>query len=164
MNSPASEAPRSRFYEDFEIGTVYRHARGKTVTEMDNVLLTNLVLNTAQAHFNENDMLGTPFGRRITFGGITTALVVGLVSQDVAENAVNGEADEGFDSIKLLSPVFHGDTIYAYSEVLEKTENGTGPGTVRFRHYGMNHRGDLVFDGVRNITMHKRAKTSPDSL
>jgi itaconyl-CoA hydratase len=152
--TPAKLVSGSRFYEDFESEAVYRHARAKTVTEMDNVLLTNLVVNTAQAHFNEHDMLDTPFGQRITFGGITTALVVGLVSQDITENA---EAESGFDSIKLLSPVFHGDTLYAYSEVLEKDDHhDPATGRITFRHYGMNQRGQLVFDGTRSIVMRRR--------
>jgi itaconyl-CoA hydratase len=160
MDTQLREAPRSRFFEDFAVGTVYRHARGKTVTEMDNVLLTNLVLNTAQAHFNENDMLGTTFGHRITFGGITTSLIVGMVSEDVTENA---DGESGFDSIKLLTPVLHGDTLYAYSEVLEKSDRDERCGVIRFRHYGINHRGDLVFDGIRSIPIRKRDTSSPEA-
>ena len=51
------------FFEDFEVGMVIRHARGKTVTLLENVLITNMVMNTAQGHFNEHMMSGTPYGR-----------------------------------------------------------------------------------------------------
>jgi acyl dehydratase len=97
-------------------------------------------------------MLDTPFGHRITFGGVTTAMVVGLVSQDVATNA---EAEPGFESIRLLAPVLHGDTLYAYSEVLEKVD-GRSTGTIRFRHHGVNQHGRLVFTGVRTLVMRRR--------
>ena len=66
------------YFEDFVVGAKYEHARGKTVTEMDGVLITNMVMNTAQGHFNEDQMAKGPMGQRIVFGGVTAAMVVGL--------------------------------------------------------------------------------------
>ena len=72
------------YFEDFVPGTVMRHARGKTVEAIENVIITNLVMNTAQAHFNEHVMKSNRFGQRVTFGGVTLSLVVGLTAQDTA--------------------------------------------------------------------------------
>jgi acyl dehydratase len=142
------------YFEDFTVGDVYRHARGKTVTEMDNVLITNLVMNTAQGHFNEDSMSRTEFGQRITFGGITAAMVIGLASQDTGENAI---AELGLDGITFRSPVFHGDTLYAFTEVRAK-EDGDRPdgGIVEFAHWGVNQRDEVVFEGVRRVLVRRR--------
>jgi len=151
---PPAVTGRDNCYEDFEVGAVYAHARGKTLTEMDNVLLTNLVMNTAQAHFNEDAMAGTPFATRITFGGITAAMVIGLASEDTAEQAV---AELGLDKVRFLAPVRHGDTLYAYSEVLDKHDGDRpGAGEVRFRHYGVNQDRRLVFQGERRVLLRRR--------
>ena len=144
------------YFEDFAVGAVYEHARGKTVTEMDGVLITNLVMNTAQGHFNEHQMQGSPQGQRIVFGGVTIAMVIGLAMQDTGENAL---AELGLDKIRLRQPVFHGDTLYAFTEVLENTD-GDRPdaGVVRFRHWGINQNGDLVFEGERTALIKRRGQ------
>lgn len=59
------------YFEDFTAGDRYRHARGATVGEVENQMLTKLVMNTAHAHFNEHAMKGTPFGQRLVFGLVT---------------------------------------------------------------------------------------------
>lgn len=143
------------YFEDFTVGDVHRHARGKTVTEMDNVLITNLVMNTAQGHFNEDAMARTEFGQRITFGGITAAMVIGLASQDTSENAI---VELGLDGVRFRSPVFHGDTLYAFTEVRAK-EEGDHPdgGIVEFAHWGVNQREEVVFEGVRRVLLRRRA-------
>jgi acyl dehydratase len=66
------------YFEDFQVGLVIRHARGKTMTQLENVLITNMVMNTAQGHFNEHLMAGTPFGNVISYGGVNFSLVLGL--------------------------------------------------------------------------------------
>ena len=77
-SEPQSLTGRDNYFEDFNLGDVYEHARGKTVGEIDNVLITNLVMNTAQGHFNEHLMASNPIGHRITFGGVTASLVIGV--------------------------------------------------------------------------------------
>lgn len=146
---------RDNYFEDFVVGRVYRHARGKTVTEMDNVLITNLVMNTAQGHFNEVLMSTTEFGQRITFGGITTSIVIGLASQDTGENAVR---ELGLDGVRLMAPVFHGDTLWAFSEVLETIDGEDAKtGIVEFKHWGINQRDEVVFEGRRRTLMRRRS-------
>lgn len=146
---------KGNYFEDFAPGDVMRHARGKTVSELENVLITNLVMNTAQGHFNEHAMADTMFGKRITFGGVTASLVIGLASEDTSENAL---AELSLDKIRFTTPVFHDDTIYAYTEVL-----GTEPaeredaGIVRFRHWGVNQDDKTVFEGERSVLVKRRS-------
>lgn len=146
-------APGS-YFEAFQVGLVMRHARGKTVEPLENVLLTNLVMNTAAGHFDEHMMKTAPFGRRVVFGGVTTALVIGMASQDTAENAL---AELSMTGLRLKSPVFHGDTLYAYSEVLAKEDaDRDDAGIVTFRHWGVNQDDVVVCECVRRVLV-KRA-------
>ena len=142
-------------FDDFKVGALYEHARGRTVTEMDNVFLTLMVMNTAQGHFNEESMVGTKFGKRIVFGGVTASMIIGLASQDTAENAI---AELTLDKVRFPSPVFHGDTLYAFTEVLDAWPDGVraDAGIVRFRHYGVNQRDQVVFEGERTVLIRRR--------
>ena len=141
------------YFEDFEVGTVMRHARGKTVTPLENVLITNLVMNTAQGHFNAHMMEKSAFGNILSYGGVNFSLVLGLACQDCCENAL---AELGLDNIRLSKPVTHGDTLYACSEVLEKRDaERADAGVVVFRHHGYNQRDELVAQ-VDRIALIKR--------
>lgn len=146
---------RSNFFENFVVGEVMRHYRGKTIEPLENVLITNLVMNTAASHFDDVVMAGTPFGKRLQFGGVTAALVIGMASQDTAENAL---AELSLDKIRFSSPVFHGDTLYAYTEVLSKADaDRPDAGIVRFRHWGVNHRDVVVFEGERQVLVKRKS-------
>ena len=144
----------SNYFEDFSVGDRFRHARGTTIGELENQLLTKLVMNTAQAHFNEHAMKDTPWGQRLVFGLVTGSIVMGLATQDVAENAV---AELRLDKLRFTAPVFHGDTLYAYTEVLSKTEvEREDAGEVAFRHWGVNQEGRVVFEGERTVLVRRR--------
>ncbi len=143
------------YFEDFEEGQVIRHARGKTIENLENVLFTNLTMNTAQGHFNEHAMAGTPFGQRLSYGGCNFSVVMGLASQDTCENAI---AELGMDKIRLKNPVFHGDTVYAYSQVLEKKDAARDDaGEVRFKHWGVNQDDKVVFEGERRVLIKRKS-------
>ena len=143
------------YFEDFEVGRVTRHARGKTMTELDNVNITNMVMNTAQAHFNLHRMSKTPVGKILCYGGVTISLVLGLASQDTVENAI---AELGLDNIQLKNMVFHGDTLYAYSKVLEKSDSDReDAGIVKFKHYGVNQDKKLVAQVERTALIKKKS-------
>lgn len=146
------------YFEDFEVGRLMRHARGKTVTEMDNVLITHMVMNTAEGHFNEHAMKKDArgiFAQRVVFGGINLSMVLGLAAQDTAEQCL---AELTLDKIRLSHPVFHGDTLYAFSEVLERTD-GDRPdaGVVRFRHYGVNQDDKLCVEAERTVLLKRKS-------
>ena len=156
----------NNYFEDFEPGAVMRHARGKTMCEQDNVGITLQVLNTAEGHFNEDLMQRNAMGRegwnsRLQFGGVTIAMVIGLAMQDTGENAV---AELGLDKIRLKAPVFHGDTLYAYSEVLEKRQSDQpNAGVVVFKHYGVNQKDQVVFEGERTLLVKKKPTETRNS-
>jgi len=146
------------YFEDFEVGQLMRHARGKTVNEMDNVLITNMVMNTAEGHFNEHAMKQDArgiFGQRVVFGGINLSMVLGLAAQDTAEQCLTELA---LDKIRLSHPVFHGDTLYAFSEVLERTDaDRPDAGVVRFKHYGINQDDKLCVEAERTVLLKRKS-------
>lgn len=150
----------NNYFEDFEPGQVLKHARGKTMCEQDNVGITLQVLNTAEGHFNEDIMQKNAMGRpgwnsRLQFGGVTIAMVIGLAMQDTGENALRELA---LDKIRLKSPVFHGDTLYAYSEVLRTDDaDSEDAGVVTFKHYGVNQNDQVVFEGERRVLVKRRS-------
>jgi len=144
------------YFEDFAAGDRYRHARGTTVGEVENQLLTKLVMNTAHAHFNEHAMKDGPFGQRLVFGLVTGSIVIGLATQDTAENAI---AELALDKMRFTAPVFHGDTLYAYTEVLETRDaDRADAGIVRFKHWGVKHDGTVVFEGERTVLVKRRTQ------
>ncbi len=146
---------KTNYFEDFKVGDVIRHARGKTIEGLENVLITNLVMNTAQGHFNEHAMKNSPYGGRLSYGGVNFSLCMGLAMQDTGENAL---AELGMDNIRLMNPVVHGDTLYAYSEVLEvENSDQADAGIVTFRHYGVNQDDKQVFQGDRRMLIKRRS-------
>lgn len=143
------------YFEDFAVGAVYKHCRGKTITLLENVLITNLVMNTAQGHFNEHEMKSTSWGTTLSYGGVNFSMVLGLASQDCVENALE---ELGLDNIRLSKPVIHGDTLYAYTEVLSKSDAAReDAGLVEFRHYGVNQRDELVAQVDRRALIKRRS-------
>ncbi|WP_292930394.1 MaoC family dehydratase [Novosphingobium sp. PASSN1] len=151
----ASLTSDDNYFEDFEVGAKIRHARGKTVTPLENVYITNMVMNTAHGHFNEDAMSKTPFGQIISYGGVNFSIVLGLSSQDCVENAL---AELGLDNIRLSKPVVHGDTIYAFTEVLSKEDAGQDDaGIVTFRHYGFNQRDEQIAQVDRRALIKRKS-------
>ena len=147
---------KANYFEDFKVGDVLKHARGKTVEPMEQVWITNVTMNTAEAHFNEHLTKGTNYGQRLGFGGVTISMCIGLAAQDTAENAL---AELGMDNIRLKHPVVHGDTLYAYSRVLEVADaDRPDAGIVTFRHYGVNQDDKLVFEGDRRVLIKRRPR------
>ena len=150
MKNPAD----GRHYEDFSVGDVYRHARGKTVKENDAVVICNMVMNTAAGHFDDHMMAQTPLGESIVYGGVTMSMVIGLTAQDTAENCIR---ELSMDNIKMTAPVKHGDTLYAYTEVLGKEDtNEDGGGVLHLKHYGINQDDRGGFEGERSLLIKKR--------
>jgi acyl dehydratase len=108
---------RGRFFEDFEVGDVYEHPLGRTVTTTDNLWFTLLTQNTAPIHVDHAYAALTEFGPPLVDSTFTVALVTGQSVTDISQNVF---ANLGWDEIRLPAPVFEGDTIYSRSEVLEK--------------------------------------------
>src|SRR6266850_2598246 len=125
------------------------------VERLEQVWITNVTMNTAEGHFNEHLMKSSPWGQRLGFGGVTISMCIGLAAEDTAENAL---MELGLDKIRLKAPVHHGDTLYCYSEVLEKQDaQQPDAGIVRFRHYGVNQDDKHVFEGERIVLIKRRS-------
>jgi itaconyl-CoA hydratase len=147
-----------RFLEDFQVGDVYRHGQGRTISEADNTWFALLTNNPHQLHSNADFAAGTEFGRPLVVSTLTLAIVTGLSVPDVSQNAI---ANLGWDGVKLTAPVFAGDTLYAESEVLEvrKSRSRPGQGVVRVRTRGFNQRGETVIEYERTVLVPARPVT-----
>ncbi len=144
-----------RFLEDFTVGDGYRHAHGRTITETDNTWFTLLTNNTHDIHFNADYASRTEFGKPLVVSTLTLAIVTGLSVPDVSQNAV---ANLGWDDVKLIAPVFAGDTIYAESVVLEvrPSRSRPGQGLVRVRTRGFNQRDETIMTFERTVLVYGR--------
>ena len=162
------EGWRGRFFEDFEVGDVYRHPLGRTVTTTDNIWFTLLTQNTAPIHFDHNYAAQTEFGKPLVDSTFTVALVTGQSVTDVSQNVM---ANLGWDGIRLPAPVFEGDTIYSQSEVLEKRESKSriNVGIVTVKTTGYNQDGTVVVTFNRTLMVYKKgyapetARLEPDA-
>ena len=148
---------RDNYFENFSVGDVYDHVRGRTVTNWDNYALTHLSMNTASAHFDlvlSGSVLDGKFAERLVAGPCTLNIIVGLTTEDMSENAF---VDVGMTGIRLPAPVFQGDTLYARSEVLELGDaDRPDAGLMRYRFTGRNQDDTVVAVGERTV-MVKRA-------
>ncbi len=153
---------RGRYYEDFNVGDVYEHRPGRTITEADNTWFTLLTMNTHPLHFDAAYAAKTEFGRPIVNSCLTLSMVVGMSVSDVSEKAV---ANLGWRSIELAAPVFAGDTIYAESEVLAKRESASRPtqGIVTVRTRGLKSDGTVFMTFERTILVPKRGAAPDDA-
>jgi acyl dehydratase len=144
-----------RCFEDFEVGDVYLHPLGKTITSTDNRWFTHLTLNTNPIHFDEHYAAQTEFGRPLVNSCFTLALVTGMSVPDISQNAF---ANLGWDEVRLPAPVFEGDTLYAETEVLETRPSKSRPnvGLIRVRTRGSNASGVVVIEFLRSILVFKR--------
>ena len=154
----ASLTADTNYFEDFSAGQKIKHARGTTVGEFENQIITKMVMNTADGHYNEHRMQNTAYGQRLVFGLVTGSIVIGLATQDIAENAL---AELSLDKLRFRAPVFHDDSLTAYTEVLETRDaEQDDAGVVRFKHWGVKHDGTVVFEGEREILIKRRSHWS----
>lgn len=146
---PESLTSEDTYFEDFAAGDVYEHARGKTLSEDEMHGVVHMTMNTAEAHFNADEMRDSDHGERISYGGTTMSIVFGLASSDTTENVVR---TVGLDGIRFHVPVQAGDTLYAVTKVLETDADATDDpdtGLIRFEHYGLNDDDEHVFTGIQ---------------
>jgi len=156
---------QGRFFEDFEVGDVYRHPLGRTITATDNAWFTLLTQNTNPIHFDRHYAAQTTFERPLVDSTFTVALVTGQSVTDVSQNAM---ANLGWDKVRLPAPVFEGDTIYSQSEVIAARPSRSRPevGIVTVATTGYNQRGTPVITFERTIMVYRRghapSRPAPD--
>ncbi|HEY1175390.1 MAG TPA: MaoC family dehydratase [Phytomonospora sp.] len=133
-----------RTFEEFEVGAVYRHWPGKTVTEYDDHMFCLLTMNHhplhLDAHYAETS---TEFKRNVVVGNYVYSLLLGMSVPDVSGKAI---ANLEVESLRHIAPTFHGDTIYGETEVLGKTPSRSKPdrGIVHVETRGYNQDGTVV--------------------
>ncbi|MEO6062407.1 MAG: MaoC family dehydratase, partial [Thermoflexales bacterium] len=141
---------------DLEVGQIFDHSNGRTITETDNVLFSAMTMNTQPLHLNEHFAAQTEFGARIVNGLFTLGLAVGLTVADLTEGTL--VANLGYDNVRHPRPMFHGDTLYVRTEVIERRASASRPdnGIVRLKHTGRNQKGEIVLTFERSCLMKMR--------
>jgi acyl dehydratase len=129
-----------KYFEEFIVGEVFHHQPGRTITEMDNVLITCLTMNPQPLHLDEEFAKKTEFGARLVNSLLTLGILVGLSVGDTTLGTT--VANLGFEKTEFPKPVFHGDTLYAETAVVEKRvlRSRPDPGIVFSEHRATNQR------------------------
>ena len=144
-----------RYFEDFEVGDVYEHRPGRTISEADNSWFTLLTMNQHPLHFDMAYAEKSEFGKPLVNSCLTLAIVTGMSVSDLSQKAIG---NLGWDKVRLSAPVFNGDTIYAESEVLSKRESQSRPtqGIVTVRTVGKKADGTAFMSFERAMLIPKR--------
>ena len=152
-----------RVFEDFNVGDVYEHRPGRSITESDNTWFTLLTMNQHPLHFDKQYAKHSEFGRPLVNSALTLAIVAGMSVSDVSQQAI---ANLGWTDIVMPAPVFVGDTVYAESEVLEKRESKSRPtqGIVSVETRAHNQDGTLIMSYKRSVLVPKRGHTVEDRM
>ena len=139
-----------RYLEEFSEGDVYKHWPGRTITESDDVLFCMLTMNHHPLHIDANYASQTQFGRNVVVGNLVMDIAFGMSVEDVSGKAI---ANLSIDQVRFHKPTFHGDTIYAETEVLtvraRESRNDRGVVTVETR--ATTQREEMVMSFRRSV-------------
>ncbi len=155
---------RGLWFEEFEVGTIYEHRPGRTVTETDNVLFTTLTMNTQPLHLDAHaSSQQPPFHERLVNSMFTLSTLVGLSVGQLTQGTI--VANLGFSEVSFPAPVRHGDTIYAETLVVDKRPSASRPGEgiVTLEHLARNQDGVVVAKAVRQTLVRMRPTEGPGS-
>ena len=146
-----------KYFDDLEVGMTINHSLGRTITEMDNVLFNALTMNNQPLHLNEDFSAKTQFGKRIVNGIFTLGVVIGITVNELTAGTI--VANLGYESVEHPKPVFHGDTIYVETRVLEKRTSRTKPdrGIIKLKHLGKNQSGEVICEVERTVLFLRRS-------
>jgi acyl dehydratase len=153
---------RGLYFEEFGVGARYLHRPGRTATEADNVLFSSLTMNTQALHLDAAYSASQPFGQRLMNSMWTLATMVGASVTQLTQGTL--VAQLGLSDIAFPAPLYHGDTLYTDTEVLEKRRSASRPGQgiVTMRHTGRNQHGDVVAHATR-VALMWCASDAPDA-
>jgi len=158
MSAEGERHPRGGMYfEDFEPGRVYEHRYRRTVTEMDNMLFSNMTLNPQPLHIDRHFCeTETEWGQPLMNSLFTLGLMIGMSVSDLTVGTTI--ANLGMVEVKFPNPLFQGDTLHATTEVIGKRESRSRPdaGIVEFHHRAYKQDGTLVAECKRQAFMKKR--------
>lgn len=151
--------PYGRYFDEFEVGQVFKHWPGRTISEADDTWFSLLTMNQHPVHIDANYAAGTQHGQRLVVGTLVFSIVVGMSVADVSGRAI---ANLDYSEVKHVGPVFHGDTIYAESRIADLRESTSKPdrGLVFVESRGFNQRGETVVTLKRTVLVPKRPHES----
>jgi acyl dehydratase len=154
--------PYGRYLEEFEVGAVYKHWPAKTITEAEDHLFCLLTMNHHPLHVNDVYAAKSQQGRNVVAGPFVYSLIFGMTVSDVSGKAIANLATE---ELSHPAPVFHGDTLFVESEVLEKKESRSKPdrGTVKVHTRAFNQDGVLVAEFKRIVLVPRKVPGGEDS-
>lgn len=152
--------PYGRYLEEFEVGAVYKHWPAKTVTEYDDHLFCLLTMNHHPLHINDVYASQSQQGRNVVVGPLVYALALGMSVSDVSGKAIANLATE---ELSHPAPLFHGDTLFVESEVLEVRPSRSKPdrGTVKVHTRAYKQDGTLVAEFKRVVLVPRREPGAP---
>ncbi|MCI0621241.1 MAG: MaoC family dehydratase [Acidobacteria bacterium] len=144
-----------RYFEDFEVGQVFKHWPGRTITEADDTWFSLLTMNQHPLHIDEHYARQTQHGQRLVVGTLVFSLVVGMSVADISGRAI---ANLEYQEVKHTAPVYHGDTLYAESRILSKRESESKPdrGLILVETRGFNQKNETVLTLKRTVLIPKR--------
>jgi len=144
-----------RYYEDFAVGETIKHYPGRTITQADDMLFCMLTMNHNPLHIDANFSSRTQHGQPLVVGTLIFSLVVGMTVPDISGHAI---ANLEYTEVKHLAPTFHGDTVYAQTEILNKRESRskTDRGIVWVETIAFNQRGEKILSFKRAVLVPKR--------
>ncbi|MFO7746887.1 MAG: MaoC family dehydratase [Orrella sp.] len=144
------------YFEEFEVGQVFKHELTRSVTEADNMLFCNMTMNPQPLHIDFHFAKDTEFGQPLVNSLFTLGLVIGISVYDTTLGTTI--ANLGMKDTQFPNPVFHGDTIRVETSVKSLRESKSRPnaGIVEFEHKGINQHGDVVCLCTRSAFMRKQ--------
>lgn len=149
------------YFEEFQVGQVFKHPWGRTITESDNTLFSCLTLNVQPLHIDHDFASRTEFGKPLVNSLFTLGLMIGMTVNDTTLGTTI--ANLGMTDVRFPKPLFHGDTIHITTTVRSLRESASRPtaGIVEFEHVAHNQHQQVVAICVRQALMHKRIAHAP---
>jgi acyl dehydratase len=144
-----------RYFEEFEVGQIFEHWPGRTITEFDNTWFSLLTMNQHPLHIDSHYGRSTQHGKCLVNGALVFSLVVGMTVTDISGKAI---ANLEYEEVKHIAPVFHGDSIYAESRILGKRESSSKPdrGVIDVETKAYNQNREVVLTLKRKVLVPKK--------
>jgi acyl dehydratase len=145
------------YFEDFEVGRLYEHTLRRTVTEMDNMLFSNMTLNPQPLHIDRHFCeTETEWGQPLMNSLFTLGLMIGMSVSDLTVGTTI--ANLGMTEVKFPNPLFQGDTVHSSTEIVGKRESKSRPdaGILELHHRAYKQDGKLVAECRRQAFMKRR--------
>ncbi len=151
---------RGLWFDELEVGVIYRHAPGRTIGEGDNTLFSTMTMNPQSLHLDAAGSEHTEFGERLVNSLLTMSILVGLSVGHLTQGTI--VANLGFSDVTFPAPVRLGDTVYGETEVLNlrPSRSRPGQGIATFRHTARNQHGNIVALVTRTTLMRSKETTA----